>query len=122
MGCSCLMNLETSEMGNYWRKVLARAWADTKQSFGWNQKTATTVLLAVMGLGVKFFQLGFAATVTSATGLLWTALPFVGAGFLLFIWNFISAPAALHTQLNNKIAALEAALAALKQPPPDYTA
>src|SRR5262249_6368490 len=86
------------QMGNYWRKVLARAWADTKQSFGWNQKTAATVLLAVVGLGVTFFQLGFAATVTSATGLLWTALPFVGAGFLFFIWNFISAPAALHTQ------------------------
>jgi len=102
-------------MSNYWRKVFAQAWTDTKQSFGWNQKTAATVLVAVVGLGGTFFQLGFAATVTSATGLLWTALPFIGAGFLLFIWNFLSAPAALHTQLSNKIAALE-------KPPPDYAA
>jgi hypothetical protein len=29
-------------------------WADTKQSFGWNQKTAIIVLTAVVGLAVTF--------------------------------------------------------------------
>jgi hypothetical protein len=106
----------------YWRKVFARAWADTKQSFGWNQKTAATVLVAAMGLAVTYLQLGSIAAIASATGLFWTALPFVGAGFLLFVWNFFSVPAALHTELNKKIAALELALANLEQPPPDYAA
>jgi hypothetical protein len=45
-------------MGNYWRRVFARAWADTKQSFGWNQKTVATALVALAGLAVAFIQLG----------------------------------------------------------------
>jgi hypothetical protein len=60
--------------------------------------------------------------IASGTGLLWTALPIVVAGFLLFVWNLFSVPAVLHTELNEKIAALETALAELKEPPPDYTA
>jgi Zn-dependent protease with chaperone function len=106
----------------YWRKVFAQAWADTKQSFGWNQKTAATVLGALAIVAVAFFHFGFAAMLTSAIGLFWTALPIVSAGFLLFVWNFFSVPAALHTELNKKIAALESTLAKLEEPPPDYAA
>jgi hypothetical protein len=109
-------------MGKYWRTVFARAWADTKQSFGWNQKTAATVLGALALVAVAFFHFGFAAMLTSAIGLFWTALPIAIAGFSLFVWNFFSVPAALHTELNKKIAALELALANLEQPPPDYAA
>ena len=112
----------------YWRKVFARAWADTKQSFGWNQKTAATVLVAVIGLVVTFFQLGFAATVASALGLLsaGAALSSIVAGAVLFVWNFFSAQANLYVELSKtsseKIATLESALAKLEEPPPDYTA
>ena len=119
---------KTADMGNYWRRVFARAWADTKQSFGWNQKTVTTVLVAVAGLVVTFFQLGFAATVASAIGLLsaGAVLSTIIAGIVLFIWNFFSAQANLYIELSKssseKIAALEAALANSQVPPPDYTA
>jgi hypothetical protein len=112
----------------YWRKVFARAWADTKQSFGWNQKTAATVLVAAIGLVVTFFQLGFAATVASALGLLsaGAALSSIVAGAGLFVWNFFSAQANLYVELSKtsseKIATLESALAKLEEPPPDYTA
>src|SRR5262245_9027233 len=106
----------------YWRKVFARAWADTKQSFGWNQKTVATVLVALVGIGVAFVQLGFAAMLTSATGVFWTALPFVIAGCVLLVWNFISVPPALDAELGKKVAALEATLANSQQPPPDYMA
>src|SRR5262245_36766645 len=111
----------------YWRKVFARAWADTKQSFGWNQKTVATVLVAVVGIGVAFIQLGFAAMLTSATGLFWTALPFVIAGCALFVWNLFSAPASLYAELDKssreKIAALESRLTKFAEPlPPDYSA
>jgi hypothetical protein len=108
-------------MGSYWHKVFARAWADTKQSFGWNQKTAAAVLVALAGIGVAFFQLGIIAMIASATGLFWTGLPFVGAGLFLFVWNFFSAVASLYTELSKssgeKIAALETTLAKLQQPP-----
>jgi len=102
--------------------VFARAWADTKQSFGWNQKTVAAGLVAIAGVAIIFFQLGFVAALASATGLAWTALPIIIAGVLLFLWNFFSAPVSLHTELSNKIAALEAAVANLKEPPPDYAA
>lgn len=46
----------------------------------------------------------------------------VGAGFFLFVWNFFSVPAALHTELSEKIAALDSTLAELKEPPLDYAA
>ena len=104
-------------MGNYWRKVFARAWADTKQSFGWNQKTAAIVLVAVAGLVVTLFQLGFAATVASAVGLLsaGAVLSSIIAGVVLFVRNFFSAQANLYIELSKssgeKIAALESALA-----------
>jgi hypothetical protein len=107
-------------MGNYWRKVFAQAWADTKQSFGWNQKTAATGLGALALVVVAFFHFGFAAMLTSAIGLFWTALPIAIAGLLLFVWNFFSVPA-LHTELSKKIAALETTLEGLKEPPPDRT-
>jgi len=74
-------------MGDYWRKVFARAWSDTKQSFGWNQKTALTALAALAGIAVAFIQLGLVAAIASATGLFWTALPIAIAGLLLFVWN-----------------------------------
>jgi hypothetical protein len=110
----------------YWREVFARAWADTKQSFGWNQKTAATVLVAAAGLVVTFFQLGFAATVASAVGLLSAGAAFLVAGAVLFVWNFFSAQANLYMELSKtgseKITALESALANLKKPPPDYAA
>jgi hypothetical protein len=116
-------------MGNYWRKVFARAWADTKQSFGWNQKTAAAVLVWVSSLVVTFFQLGFAATVASALASLSAAaaLSSAIAGCLLFVWNFFSAQANLYLELSKssgeKIAALETtALAKLKEPPLDYAA
>jgi hypothetical protein len=109
-------------MGSYWRKVLARAWADTRQSFGWNQKTAATVLGALAMVAVAFFHFGFAAMLTSAIGLFWTALPFAIAGLSLFVWNFFSVPAALHAELGEKIASLESKLANLEQPAPDYAA
>jgi hypothetical protein len=111
-------------MGNYWRKVFARAWADTKQSFGWNQKTAATVLVWVVGLVVTFFQLGFGATVVSAIGVLsaGAVLSTLIAGAALFIWNFFSVPAALDRELTGKVAALEATIAELKEPSPDYEA
>jgi hypothetical protein len=78
--------------------------------------------MALVGIGVTFIQLGFAAMLTSAVGLSWTALPFVVAGCLLFVWNFFSVPAALDAELGKKIAALEASLANLQKPPPDYGA
>jgi hypothetical protein len=113
-------------MSNYWRKVFARAWTDTKQSFGWNQKTATTVLVAVAGLVVTLFQLGFAATVASALGLLSAGAALIIAGVLLFVWNFFSAQANLYIELSKssgeKIAALETEIAELTKPPPDYRA
>jgi len=114
-------------MGNYWRKVFARAWADTKQTFGWNHKTVAAVLVVVVGLVVTLLQQGFAATVASALGLLsGTALASVVAGIMLFVWNFFSAQANLYIELSKnsgeKITALETALAKLQQPPPDYAA
>ena len=113
-------------MGDYWRKVFARAWSDTKQSFGWNQKTALTALAALAGIAVAFIQLGLVAAIASATGLFWTALPIAIAGLLLFVWNFISAPASLYNELSKeygeRIAALELALANLRQLPLDYAA
>src|SRR4051812_9231229 len=78
-------------MGTYWRKVFARAWADTKQSFGWNQKTLVTVLVVLAGVVGTLFKLGFGAAFESATGLIWTALPVIGVAFVLFAWNFFSA-------------------------------
>jgi hypothetical protein len=108
----------------YWRKVFARAWADTKHSLGWNQKTVWAVLLAAVSIAVTFFQLGLAATVASATA--GAALSSLIAGLVLFVWNFFSAPANLYTELSRssgqKIAALETELAELKEPPPDYAA
>jgi hypothetical protein len=107
----------------YWRKVFARAWADTKQSFGWNQKTAATVVVAAVGLVITFFQLGFAATVASAIGSLsaGAALSSLVAGAVLFVWNFFSPQANLYLELSKtsseKITALESALADLKEPP-----
>ncbi len=109
-------------MGNYWRKVFARAWADTKQSFGWNQKTAAIVLGALAMVAVAFFHFGFAAMLTSAIGLFWTALPIAIAGLSLFVWNFFSVPAVLHTELSEKIAALESTLTRAEEPPPDNMA
>ena len=109
-------------MGKYWRTVFGRAWADTKQSFGWNQKTAATVLGALALVAVAFFHFGFAAMLTSAIGLFWTALPIAIAGFSLFVWNFFSVPAVLHTELSEKITALESALADLREPPLEYAA
>ena len=110
----------------YWRKVFARAWADTKQSFGWNQKTVATALLAIAGIAIVFLQLGFSAALASAAGSFWTALTIIGAGLVLFVWNFFSASASLYNELSKssgeKIAALELALANLEQPPPDYAA
>jgi hypothetical protein len=107
-------------MGNYWRKVFARAWADTKQSFGWNEKTAVIVLTAVMGLVVTYFQSGSIAAIASATGLFWTGLATVAVAFVIFLWKFVSIPPALDTELNKKIASLESKPANLEQPPPDY--
>jgi hypothetical protein len=102
-------------MLDYWRKVLVRAWADTKHSFGWNQKTVATVLVALAGIAVAFLHFGLVPAIASATGLFWTALPIVIAGFLLFAWNFISALASLYIELSKSsgetIAALELALA-----------
>jgi hypothetical protein len=109
-------------MGNYWRKVFARAWADTKQSFGWNQKTAIIVLTAVVGLAVTYFQSGSIAAIASATGLFWTGLATVAAALVIFLWNFFSIPPTLDTELNKKIAGLESKLANLEQPPPNYAA
>jgi hypothetical protein len=103
----------------YWRKVFARAWADTKQSFGWNQKTVATALVALVGVGVAFVQLGFAAMLTSATGVFWAALPFVIAGCGLFVWNFFSVPAALDAELGERIASLTRTQ---QQPSLDYAA
>jgi hypothetical protein len=99
-------------MATYWRKVFARAWADTKQSFGWNQKTAATVLLALLGLAVVFFHFGFIAALVNVTGWFWTALPIVVAGFLLFVWNFFSAQASLYTELSKTSGEAIAALTA----------
>jgi hypothetical protein len=109
-------------MGNYWGRVFRRAWADTKQSFGWNQKTAAAVLVGLFGLAVTFFQFGLVAMIASATGLFWTALPIAFAGLVLFGWNFVSVPAVLHAELDEKIASLESKLANLEQPAPNYAA
>jgi hypothetical protein len=106
----------------YWRKVLARAWADTKQSFGWNEKTAVIVLTAVVGLVVTYFQSGSIAAIASATGLFWTGLATVAVAFMIFLWKFVSIPPALDTELNKKIASLESKPANLKEPPPEYAA
>jgi hypothetical protein len=73
-------------------------------------------------VAVAFLHFGFAAMLTSAIGLFWTALPIAIAGLLLFVWNFFSVPAVLHTQLSKKNIALETTLAELKEPPPDYAA
>jgi hypothetical protein len=109
-------------MGGYWKKVLAAAWKDTKESFGWNQKTVATSLVAIAGVVVVFFHLGLLAMIANATGLLWAALPFVIAGFLLFAWDFISVPARLYAEQAAAITELEVALARAQEPPPDYIA
>jgi hypothetical protein len=111
-------------MSGYWRRVFARAWADTTHSFGWNRKTVGTALTWVAALVIAFFQMGFAATIASASA--GAALSSIIAGVVLFVWNFFSAQANLYIELSKssseKIAALEMALANLKQPPPDYAA
>jgi hypothetical protein len=110
-------------MGTYWRKVFARAWADTKQSFGWNITTLVSVLVVLAGVVGTLFQLGFGAAFESATGLLWPVLPVVGVAFVLFAWNFFSAiiDVELSTRTDQKVAVLQSALANLRQPPPpDY--
>lgn len=109
-------------MDHYWRRVFKTAWDDTRHSFGWNQKTVAVALIAIAGILVTFFQFGFAATITSATGLFLTALPFAIAGLVLFAWNFFSTPPRLDANLRAKISALEAALANFEKPPPDYRA
>src|SRR5262249_54208850 len=79
---------QNGRMGNYWRKMFVQAWTDTKQSFGWNQKTAATVLGALALVVVAFLHFGLAAMLTSAIGLFWTALPIAIAGLSLFIGIF----------------------------------
>jgi hypothetical protein len=44
------------------------------------------------------------------------------AGLVLFGWNFVSVPAVLHAELDEKIASLESKLANLEQPAPNYAA
>jgi hypothetical protein len=75
--------------------------------------------VAVAGVVIAFFQLGLGPMLTSAAGVLWTALPFVIAGFVLFVWNFLSVPPVLHTELSEKLNSLESKLG---PPAPDYAA
>jgi hypothetical protein len=109
-------------MDHYWRRVFKTAWDDTKHSFGWNQKTVATGLIAIAGVLVAFFHFGVTAAITSATGIFWVALPFAIAGLVLFAWNFFSTPLRLNANLRAKINELEAAAANFKKPPPDYSA
>jgi len=101
----------------YWGKVFARAWTDTKESFGWNQKTLLTVVVAVAGVVGTLFQLGFGAAFASATGLLWIALPVASVAFVVFAWNCFSA--IIDVELSRRA---DQKSAAPQQPPPNYEA
>src|SRR2546430_13576640 len=96
MLCMQVVGITRKCMGDYWRKVFARAWSDTKQSFGWNQKTALTALAALAGVAVALIPPGLVAAVAGAAGLFWAALPIAISGPLFFVWDFISAPTRLY--------------------------
>jgi hypothetical protein len=84
-------------MDKYWRKVFWQAWADTRQSFGFNQKTVATALVTIVGLVIAYFSTGSATN--DGLKLLWYASSVLVAGLVLFAWNFVNAQAAIYTTL-----------------------
>jgi hypothetical protein len=105
-------------MEHYWRKVLLRAWADTKSSFGLNQKTATAALIVIVGAVLAYMHTG--SLPDDATKSIWYGLSLGVAGVFLFGWNFVAAQAEIFKESSaesaTKIAALESAIAERKQP------
>jgi hypothetical protein len=85
------------KIDKYWQKVFWQAWADTRQSFGLNQKTAASGLVAIVGLFIVYFSTGSA--MNDGLKLLWYALSVLVAGLLLFCWNFVNAQAAICSKL-----------------------
>jgi hypothetical protein len=111
---------------NYWKSVFAGAWDKTYKPLGWDRNKAAVVLIAVGAIGAAFFQLGWAAMITSVTGYLWIAAPAVFAAFILFGWGIIETQANLYATLaqtsSATIVELESTLANSKEPAPDYVA
>ncbi len=109
---------------DYWVKVLAGAWGKTYQPLDWNRKKVGVVLLALGSFIAAGVQLGLAAMLTTATGLMWTAFPFVFAALILFVWGVIETQANLYSGLAEttaaRIGALEAALVSYETPSPEY--
>ena len=64
--------------------------------------------------------------IASATGIFWTAAPFIFAGLILFSWNFFSAQVAFYAELkrwsSQQIAARDALLADRANKKPNYAA
>jgi hypothetical protein len=110
----------------YWRKVLSGAWDRTYKPLGWNAKKFAVVLIAIGTIVAADVHLGLAATITSAVGYLWIAVPVAFAAIVLFVWGFLQTTASLYADLSNTsrttISELEAALAHYQKPAPDYDA
>jgi len=110
----------------YRQKVIAKAWQQTKTSFGWNGKTAAVVLTALGTIAVAGLRGDLSAMNTSAVGYFWIAFAPALAGTVLFIWNVIETQATLYGALresaSSRIQELEAEIERHKKPPPDYEA
>jgi hypothetical protein len=115
-------------MGEYWSRVIARAWADTVRSFKWNQQTVVAILIALGGLVPLWLTVGFPAASEHLISYLWYALPITFAAILLFAWNFVAAQADTYRELaattESRILALESELArhTNRLLPPNYEA
>lgn len=77
----------------YYRRVLGRAWQDTKAFFGWKRKTLIFLPLYAAGLCLYWLWQGREAVKEEIVVFLAFGLAPMGAiAVLLFIWNAISAP------------------------------
>jgi hypothetical protein len=95
---------------------------------GWNQKTASAILIAFGAILTAFLRYGWRGMTESMAGYFWIGSAPVIAGFALFAWNFITVQAELYaslaqtstdkiTKLEDKVTSYEAKMA-----PPNYDA
>jgi hypothetical protein len=109
-------------MAGYWKKVFSGAWEKTYKPLGWDRKKVAVVIIAVGTIVVAGVHLGLLAMIPSAVGYMWIAAPVAFAAFVLFVSGIFETQSEMYAGLSNRIIELEAGLARLKAPPPDYAA